>query len=424
MPSEIGKYSFGQKLKELDLVSYIDSLRDYKEKLPGAIKLESGIPIFIDTNVLLRYYETSFFKRRSLFDFFETNKESIILTNQVQKEFVKNRENVIEGFFNETLKSLGKSYKESIANSIQQYYNKNKKLFDDLPKFDKKIQKLQDDADKLQDTLEKEINSLNDKIDSAKNNDRLLSLTREMQLLDPLPESDITFLKTEFDNLKKNIDPNNIKNEATRPQVAFPGLGDITKKPKNPYGDYLLFHEMVLCIRANDKDAIFLTYDSTKNDWLKEDKEPHSHYVQIVFLATGHNLFIIDAERFFDSYLKEHFNSLIVKKEYYSQQSNEEVDFIYEFIGFERYARSIGEFIGMDNFGTVPLIILIGAFIERGFLSQQFMIEYKTLAHFRNLFLHSNDRVMIDSMSHEHILELLERLRAAVDMLEHIYKNI
>lgn len=424
MALEIDKISFGSKLKELELSSYAESLAKYRTNLSKSLELKANIPIFLDTNILLRYYSISFSTRKSLFDFLKKYKKRIFLASQVQKEFVKNREDIIERFFNETLNKFESNFKEEVRNKLQSYIERNKILLNDFPIFEGKLEKINIDVEKSQEQLVTEIGTIKDKMNETKYEDELLNLTQEMNLINLLTEEDTKFLKSEFDSLRKNIDVSKIKNELSRPQNAFPGLADIKEKPENPYGDYLLFHEMIKYINTNSTDAIFLTYDTTKGDWVKENKEPHSHYIQIVYLSTGQNLFFVDADRFFDKHLKKHFNSLVPKRDYYSPKLDSEKDFILDFVGLERIIRTIAEYVVVDNYEYAPLVKLIDVFIERQYIEKEFRNELYELYNFRNILLHAHDRAKIDSISESEFLNLSKRLEIAIAKMNKLYSDL
>lgn len=424
MALEIDKISFGVMIKELDLNSYVESLSRYRDNFAQAIELNKNIPIFIDTNILLRYYSISFHTRKSLFDFLKKYKKQIFLTSQVQKEFVKNREDIIERFFNETLNKLEGNFNEEIKNKVQSYIERNKILLDDFPVFEGKLSKINSDIEKTQEHLIEEIESIKEKLNETKYEDDLLGLIQEMNLIDLLSEEDLKFLITEFDVLKKKIDTSKIKSEISKPQAAFPGLSDIKEKPENPYGDYLIYHEIIKYMKTNSKDAIFLTYDTTKGDWIKENKEPHSHYIQIVYLATGQSLFFIDADRFFDKHLQKHFNSLVSKIDFYSPKSEYEKGFILDFVGLERIIRTIAEFVVIDNYEHAPLTKLIDTFIERQYINKEFKKEFYDLTYFRNILLHAHDRGKIDSISDIEFLSLSTRLEIAISKMNKLYSDL
>lgn len=424
MSLEIDKYSFGTQLKNLELLSYVDALESYRGALSNALDLSGSIPIFLDTNVLLRFYSISFLSRSSFYNFLKKYRKRIYLTSQVQREFVKNREDIIERFFNETLIKLEANFRDEVSNKTQSYIERNKTLLSDFPSFETKLKKLFEDVKKTQEELVTEIESVKTKLAKTKNQDELLTLIREFNLVSLLSDDDKKFLIGEFDGLKKNIDLSKIKNELTKPQVAFPGSGDLKEKPDYPYGDYFLFHEMLKFAKNNSKDIIFLTYDTTKGDWIKDNKEPHSHYIQIANLATGQNIFYVDADRFFDKHLNKHFNSLVPKIDYYSPKFDFEKDFILEFVGLERIIRTIADFVVIENAEYAPLHTLVDVFVERQFVDPIFKDDFRELSSFRNILLHVHDRSTIDSIPQQKFINLLSKLRAAIEEMKDLYSDL
>ena len=421
MALSIDKISFATKLKELNISSYAESIKIYLEAVENAIELKSDIPIFIDTNILLKYYSISFISRKTLFNFLKKHKKRIFITSQVQKEFVKNREDIIERFFNETLEKLEGNFKDEIKNKAQSYVERNKILFEDFPIFEKKINSLIQDIEKAQEQLEKEIADIKSRLNETKYQDEFLSLTLEMNLIDILSEEDTKFLKTEFDILKKSVDISKIKNEICKPQNAFPGMMDIKEKPENPYGDYLIFHEILKYLNDNNTDAIFLTYDTTKGDWIKENKEPHNHYIQTCYLATGKTLFFLDAERFFNKHLKRHLNSLVSKVDYYSPKSDFEKEFILSFVGLEKIMRIIAEYVVIDNPNSSSLLRISRLFSERNYIKDGTHSELKFLIKYRNNLMHLPNHHQLDSLSDSERSEILIRLNLVIEEMDSLY---
>jgi len=419
MALSIDKISFSTKRKELDVKSYAESLKIYLESADEAIELTKNIPIFIDTNILLKYYSISFVSRKTLLDFLKKYKKRIYITSQVQKEFIKNREDIIERFFTETLEKLEGNFKDEIKNKAQSYIERNKILFEDFPLFEKKINSLTEDIRKAQEELEKEIKSVKSRYNDTKFKDDFLSLTLEMNLIDNLTMEDINFLKIEFDTLKKSIDISKIKNEISKPQNAFPGFMDIKEKPENPYGDYLIFHEILKFSKDNNSDAIFLTYDTSKGDWLKENKEPHNHYIQISYLATDKTLFFFDAERFFNKHLKRHLNSLVSKIDYNSSKFKKE--FILDFINLEQIIKTISEFVIIDNVDKSSLLRLVRILAERNYINEVTHTELKFLINYRNSLIHTSSQ-QSELLNETDATEVLIRLNLMLDEMNSLYR--
>lgn len=415
MGLSIDKISFSSKRKELDVKSYAESLKIYLESADEALELKKNIPIFIDTNILLKYYSISFVSRKTLLDFLKKYKKRIYITSQVQKEFIKNREDIIERFFTETLEKLEGNFKDEIKNKAQSYVERNKILFEDFPLFEKKINSLTEDIRKAQEELEKEINIVKSRYNDTKFKDEFLSLTLEMNLIDNLTAEDIKFLKIEFDNLKKSIDISKIKNEISKPQNAFPGMMDIKEKPENPYGDYLIFHEILKFSKDENSDTIFLTYDTSKGDWLKENKEPHNHYIQICYLATKKTFFFFDAERFFNKHLKRHLNSLV------SNSSRFKNEFLFDFDSLDYIIRSISDFLVINEADTSSLLRLVRILNEHNYINDTTHTELKFLIQCRNVLVHKSPSQQVDFLTGVDINDVLIRLNLIIEELNNLY---
>jgi hypothetical protein len=425
MEVNIKDISFGSKIEQFSLDSYVDSLNKYRLGLDNALKLKGKIPIFLDTNVLLRYYSISFKARTSLLNFFSKYKNQIVVTAQVQREFIKNREDIIDRYFNETLKNLRENYKDDVVNKLKNYIEKNKVLLDDFPVLEEKLKKINKDTNSVLENFEAQIKLIKDKLPTTKYDDELLLVMKEMKLIKNLSNDDIKFLQTEFDIMKKSIDVSKIKTEINKPHRSFPGLADLIEKPANPYGDYILYHEMVKYVNTTKKPAIFLTFDTSKGDWIKENKEPHSHYIQAVYLATGQNLFFIDAERFFNNHLKQHFESLVKAPiDFYSTKIEFKNDFIVSFDELERIIRTIAQFVAIENEETISISRIIKVFHQRKYINISFRIEMLRLLQFRNSIVHSFDISQIEAIKKVDFLKWYKRLESAKEKMNSLYSTL
>lgn len=424
-PVSIKDISYGNNIKGLLVDSYIESLSKYRAGVDQAIELKSDIPIFLDTNILLRYYSVSFKSRAVLLRFFSENQHRFYITAQVQKEFIKNREDVIDRFFDETLSKLGDDLKSDVINKIQAYKDRNKILLDDFDFLETKLTKLHTDASKSFEQLNKEIGEIKQKNPATKYDDELLSVVMKMNLVDNLSEEDIKFLQTEYDSFKKGIEVAKIKSEIGKPQKAFPGMSDLIEKPENPYGDYLIYHEMIRLAKEQKTDTMFLTYDTTKGDWLKTNREPHSHYIQAIYQATGQTLFFLDAERFFDKHLKQHFESLLkAPTDYFSPASDYEKEFILNFVALERVIRTIAEFVVIDDYDRKPIQRIIAEFVDQKYVDSRFLHEVKKLSELKNLLIHGHDRDKIDQITEKEFADWTRRLEEAIVALKELYNRL
>lgn len=343
----------------------------------------------------------------------------------MQKEFIKNREDIINRFTSDTLTKLSVNYKEEVVNRFTSFKDKNKILLEDFPEVGTKLSRIKVELESISTQLSNEVEALKKRFPSEQEEDDLLRLVSEMNLISNLSSEELKFLKTEFDTLRKNIDQTKIKSELTKPQKAFPGLADIIEKPSDPYGDYLIYHEIVKFLKLNNQDAIFLTYDTTKGDWVKEDKSPHSHYIQVTFCRTKQNLFFIDADRFFDAHLKQHFNSLVPNTgDNYSPKSQFEKDFIVGFVALERLIRMIAEFVVIDDYERLPIKRIITEFLRRGYIDSNFAVEFQSLNSFKNILTHALDRKSIDSLTENDFINWNLRLESALGRMRKLDNSL
>ena len=124
----------------------------YKENINNIISFKNETPIFLDTNVLLKSYSISFEARESLLKFYNDFKHRIFLTSQVQLEFTKNREDIIERFFEDVTQGLPNSFQSDILNHFKIFLEKNKTILVDYKDFEKNLKKIETQLIKLGET--------------------------------------------------------------------------------------------------------------------------------------------------------------------------------------------------------------------------------------------------------------------------------
>jgi len=283
----------------------------YSAKFDEEVSLKTKTVIFLDTNVLLRYYSISFTAREKLFDFLVKNKKRIIVTPQIQIEFIRNREENIQRFFEQVTSKIPQDFKTDIVNKMKNFSEQNEVILKDYPFVESDLKGYKS---KLEDLLKK----LNEAVDLKKKEhldliykDKLLDFLATCTQYEGLTTNELDLVKQHFDSLKKNLTPESIDSLTNKQNGAFPGLGDIRNKPEDPYGDYTIFHEIMKYMMNEKVDTIFLTFDNTKGDWMNKNRTPHLHYIQNMYSNTGKILYILDAERAFDDLLKINIESLI-----------------------------------------------------------------------------------------------------------------
>ncbi|KAF2516282.1 DUF4935 domain-containing protein [Flavobacterium salilacus subsp. salilacus] len=303
-------FSYKAKLKSTSIEEYKSCLENYRNNFDGAKDLKGGIPIFLDTNVLLRYYSISFTAREKLLNFIDENKERIYITSQVQIEFLKNREEVIQKFFDQVTNRIPKDFTSEIINKITNFSEQHKIVLKDYSFVEPELDRLKSEFENLLVKLNESIDVNKVENQNLLINDKLLEIICSCHQTDKLNENELKLIIDDYDELVKNSKKDN-NNEYINKSV-FPGLGDFKEKPDDPYGDFIIFHEILKFTRSKSQNVIFLTFDNTKGDWMKKDKSPHMHYIDNVYKNTDRILYIIDAERTLNKLLEVNIDSLIL----------------------------------------------------------------------------------------------------------------
>lgn len=422
---EEGK-SFKSTEINVDLSTYKKAIEHYYSNFNDSIELRNSIPIFLDTNILLRYYSISFKQRELLKKFFIENKNRIYLSNQVQKEFIKNREEVIQKYFHSALESMIDNLKSDIIDRNIKFKNEHKEILKDFDYVDKAIQKQIKSFEKVQNDLKKDINRLKSQNKQLNFQDEFLDIITLFNQDFCLTENEREFLKKEYNILKQSIDPQKLKNDIKKTNVAFPGLGDIIEKPESPYGDYYIYHEMIKCSLGEETDIIFLTYDTTKGDWLKTNKDPHIHYIIKTFEIANKAIFILDAERFFEKHLDTNFESLISNSDtdYYSIENPLEQDIILEFVSLERIIRTIAEFVCIERTEMKPVNMLIRALKGMNVIEDENYHQLREISMLKNHLTHRSKEYIKERYTNEALSKILDLIEENIDYLNKKYSEL
>jgi len=306
--SEINYYN---QRTQNSITKYTECLERYSSRFEEAISLKSELPIFLDTNILIRYYNISFTAREKLLNFVKLNKERIFLTSQVQIEFIRNREDNIQNFFEKVTSKIPRDFKTDVLNKMKNFLDTHKVILKDYPFVEEGIEKHQKELEELF----KKLNQTADEKRKDRTNiivkDEFLELLNLCNTNESLLESEIEVIKKDFESLKKTISNEKPESIFNKTNAVFPGFGDIKEKPENPYGDYIIFHEMMKFMVSNKTDVIFLTLDNTKGDWMSKAHVPYLHYVQNAYYNTNQILYIVDAERTLEEILNVNIQSLV-----------------------------------------------------------------------------------------------------------------
>jgi len=296
------------------------ALKKYTNGLERALNFEENIPIFLDTNVLLDYYKISFTEREELSKFFTQNKDRIFITKQIEQEFLRHRIDHIRSYL-KSLDEFVNSYK-NIKSEIERLKNGEIKGFDyyvdnnvilkndyqdlrtELKNFNdtikEKLKALFSESDFEEQILEKEkkIEEIRKRLEGQADIERidpLLEIVAEFKVTDELSKEEFECIKLQFDSLNDKYQT--VKSDQNfNWKYTFPGCGD---KKDDPYGDFIIYHEIIKYLKNNNCDAVYLTNDVEKNDWLLRKKAeliPYTHYIINTFSLTENTLFIFHAK--------------------------------------------------------------------------------------------------------------------------------
>ncbi len=289
------------------------------------IKADKTIAIFLDTNLLLDIYELSLKERKAFLDFIQKNKKRMFLTAQVETEFINHRFKAINAL-RKRIDTLSSSFVTK-STELRKCFDKQTKELDDfvrlsvikndMPKTykiyeqmckkietlrikDEKWTEYQELEDKFQQCLEEEKkNTITG--EGMEYQDEILGTISQLSILDPLSEHEIDFLKKIYDNHLKAYKECKVEQER-KTLLSFPGCGDRKKfeeEEKDPYGDFIIYHEMLKFMATEKRDIVFLTRDTSKSDWVDSRKNPFVHYIVNAYCNTHKMMFIVPAKGLF-----------------------------------------------------------------------------------------------------------------------------
>lgn len=298
----------------------------YRDNNPGSFNdwgYDNNTIIFLDTNVLLETYFLSKFERESIIAFLKNNKNRIVIASRVDTEYQKHRLDFISGY-NKKLSQLSKDTKslvESCLKSLNGDFIERIKVlaenhllkFDFLEEYLKLndiLANIQSYAECLKEEREKITKSLlefqtsvatallpcNANVSSLYMNDELLQAVSQCTILGPLSTEELAFVKQKYEECLNLFDKKKI-DEIGRYCYAFPGCGD-KKKDDNEdrikESDLVIYHEMLKYMKQFDTNAVFLTFDLKKGDWVPGygHNDVFLHYVENQYIQTGHVIYI------------------------------------------------------------------------------------------------------------------------------------
>ena len=312
------------------LARYREGLRD-KDKW---LEEQSTQPFFLDTCVLLNLYDISSVERDAFVQFLQKNKQRMIIPSQVEREYLRHRIPRIKGFKGRvaSIKTEVQSFldkllktQESIKGGLNGVLNRNIVKYG-MPNVSAQFKGLQEQMEQS-DTLKSQqerikefrdnvVRYINEECEKCckdadfEYNDPILEAISETNVLPSLSVEEKCFIVELYKNLLAAYDAK--EGDSARGDITFPGSGDSEKPVDGPieesvaWGDLYIYHEILNYMRKKNTDAVFLTRDVTKGDWMKKDKTPYVHYIINAYEMTGHLIYILDA----DEYIPLSFDSI------------------------------------------------------------------------------------------------------------------
>lgn len=289
----------------------------YDKNKPTNLQIfNSDLYIALDTNFILDLYSMCHKEREQFLKFIELNAKRIITTHQVEYEYTKHRNEHLDKYeksiksIRENAKSALQDAKEALIKASLRFkqLSRDTKVRNDMPELIPHITPIADYIDSislptdypanldtlyepLKDQLTSSIDALRPKYISETNDMVLKSLSKSM-ILDSLKDSELSFLQDHYNTLLNIF--NEYKATALVEAYRFPGIGDRGKQKQNkdPYGDFIIYHELLSFIHQKQKDVVLLTSDVTKSDWVKTDKGQYEQQIIDTYLHTGRMLYI------------------------------------------------------------------------------------------------------------------------------------
>ena len=292
-----------------------------KKKTHSDWLYNDDIAIFVDANVLLNVYYAPVPLRDHLARFLKDNKERLYMVSQVETEFMRHRLEFIDKYKQKlttaasSFRSSFKPFEIDLCNLFKDLKNASKKadFVDSLPQTDALINDAEQLADnrillnekysifkeklkEIKEKFEEEYHQLYEKV-NIEFRDPILTAISQINILPPLSQSEFDFTRLLYEKLLERYKKDS---DSIADYLRFPGSGedkDIEKK-KEPWGDLVIYHQLLSFMAEHRKDAIFLTNDVSKLDWVKKNGEPYSYYIADAYKNTKQTLFIIPVDDF------------------------------------------------------------------------------------------------------------------------------
>lgn len=241
----------------------------------------------VDTNVLLDLYRYHQNTRQALLDSLDSFKGRAWISHQVADEFFRNRSGVILSStrsFNDAERNLGE-IKKSSEESL------------------KKLKSNRIIPDEVADALEKSINTAIEKaeqqLEQIKNN--YPDYLSEDPILAKICNLFDSSIGPAFD---KDSLPEILKEAKRRKENQIPpGFKDQTKDGDKPYGDYIIWRQILNCVKEAQKPLIFVTSEEKEDWWEKGSGRtvgPLYELLKEFYEETGQSFLLYRTARFLE----------------------------------------------------------------------------------------------------------------------------
>lgn len=310
---------FSFKSHHHDVMATQNAYDYYENHKPSNLQIfNSDLFVALDTNFILDIYSMCHKEREQFIRFIEDNTARIIITHQVEYEYTKHRNEHINNY-EKSIKSIQDNAKSSLNNTkdaLKTAANRFKQLQKDarvrndmedvVPLIspiiayieehdvsDEFRQKIDELYQPLKEKLEGVVDLLSPKFLSERDDSVLRALSKSV-ILPQLTNKEQDFLKELYAKCLKDFEEN--KNTSLVDTYRFPGVGDRgkLKQNKEPFGDFVIYHELLSFINQYDADVVLLTSDVSKSDWVRSDKSQYEQQLIDTYLHTGHMLYVYD----------------------------------------------------------------------------------------------------------------------------------
>ena len=243
-------------------------------------------------------------------NFILKNKDRIICTAQVATEFNRHKKKLKAGVLKTIKLQQTHPNIQKVIHKINVYYEENKDLLEAYPNFNIGLKNNLLESKHIETLYKKKVLPKTNQLKALYIQKDWFKLIDELPKLPAFSKKIIQELKNQFDTMAKFILqklPNQSDSAfkyffSKQPQLKFPGYADLLKKHKNPYGDYIIFYEILNWIDCKKPSVppIFITNDIAKGDWLDGKKRPYWHYFENMYIQTKQIFYVKHAAETFE----------------------------------------------------------------------------------------------------------------------------